>query len=1220
MKADGTSAYVLAILFALGPLLASEQVDSAPPHVRFHQLTVEDGMSQSSVHAMMQDRAGYMWFGTFIGLNRYDGYSFRKYMENDGLPPGQVAALLEDRDGRIWVGCGEGLAVIEQIDTASERIRGFPVGEGGIPDPSVTSLFEDRQGVIWVGTNRGLARYRPETDDFETITNDFNQPRHIIHPEVRHIFEDHGGRLLVGTRAGLTIISPERDRCTHIGTMPAHYRYRYPENLLQTVTNLEQQGAQLAAVKGDRADFQAKKSFHLQSKTQVLLVCQGEGLNGAMFDYGMLLQNDRVLWEADLYQSGHAGGIGKNRLQIALLELDAGDYELFYQTDDSHQSTAWNAIPPDRPHWWGIQAFAVPADEVRGVVNDLHFEGRTAVLEQPFILRMVEDRHQRLWLAVVGGLYRFDPEILSSDHTSMHGEYCYWSAGELKSRVSRDMVLDEDENLWLALDTGLGRFSAEDRYRHIDTRKNRADIGHDLEVVSLLVDRNNHLWVGGVEGGASLVENDGLFIEHHQDQPDRKPSLGDNRVYSLSAVNDDVIWIGTRGGVRAFHIPDRRYLPITGPEEQVKTLTSVALTSIHQDRRGGLWLGGSNYLARYPNRVKTSEGVASSVEIGVVEVIRPREVGAGYWNQVPEIMEDKDGTLWFATHGAGLIKLQYDGQGARRLTRFTAGAEARFSLPDHRIRGLYRDGQGRFWVGTFHSGLVLFNEADAGQSRRFVHDPQRPDSLSHNNISMIREDGFGRLWVATYGGGLNLKAPGEDRFLHFGKERGLPDEVVYGMLFDHYNSMWVSTNYGLARIALEGEPRVIRRFTHLDGLQSNEFNHGALAVVGRENFFFGGINGFNLLRPGPLATKGSPVSPFLTGISLFGEPHLGDQPPHRTKTLELGPDQNVISFQFTAADYLAPHRRRFRYQLLGVDHAPFTTAEPRSHQYAGLAPGTYRFEVFSVNPEGISSSHAAALRIFVRPPFYGTWWFRTLVIAILALVLSALIRLRLNGLEREKHYQQVLSANLIEAQEAERERIAAELHDSLGQNLLVINNEIQLKAHLTKEPADPDWLMRLSNLVRDAVEEVRHISYNLRPHQLDRLGLKRAVISVANQIAEVGGLEIALELDEVEGLLPAKSDIHVFRVVQEALNNVVRHADAGKVRLAMRVDDNRLTVVIEDDGVGFQAAEDQKFHGMGLKTMRERAKVLGGTLRFETQEQGGSRLLLFVPLDPRGVP
>jgi signal transduction histidine kinase len=218
--------------------------------------------------------------------------------------------------------------------------------------------------------------------------------------------------------------------------------------------------------------------------------------------------------------------------------------------------------------------------------------------------------------------------------------------------------------------------------------------------------------------------------------------------------------------------------------------------------------------------------------------------------------------------------------------------------------------------------------------------------------------------------------------------------------------------------------------------------------------------------------------------------------------------------------------------------------------------------------------------------------------------------------------QQEFSKKLIEQQESERKRLASELHDGLGQNLLVVKNEIQ--QFLNDTYVSKKDLHRVDSMMQESVESVREISSNLHPHHLERLGFCAAVEALTENISHASGLRIECSCDKLDHQMPKEIEIHVYRIIQEALSNIVRHASARNASVEIRKNPKSIDVVIHDDGHGFDTrefrGEQMQKHdgdlsrGFGLASMSERARIIGGTLTIESSTSSGTTIRLTLPV------
>ncbi|PSR52381.1 hypothetical protein AHMF7605_01995 [Adhaeribacter arboris] len=242
-----------------------------------------------------------------------------------------------------------------------------------------------------------------------------------------------------------------------------------------------------------------------------------------------------------------------------------------------------------------------------------------------------------------------------------------------------------------------------------------------------------------------------------------------------------------------------------------------------------------------------------------------------------------------------------------------------------------------------------------------------------------------------------------------------------------------------------------------------------------------------------------------------------------------------------------------------------------------------------------------------------------------AVVLSYALASKFNFYKLEKEQAQAqamqqaiaFSQELIQSQENERKRIAAELHDSVGQSLILMKNRILL---LKKRLDDPERLARhaddLTETVSHTISEIRTISYGLRPFQLDMLGLTQSINGLADEVAEGSGIDIRVKADSIDNLFPKEQEINVYRIVQECLNNIVKHSGATSAHVNIIRENGQIQLSVEDNGKGMNPANTQSApkSGFGLRGMQERLSILTGKLQIKSAEPQGTIIQITLPV------
>ena len=205
-----------------------------------------------------------------------------------------------------------------------------------------------------------------------------------------------------------------------------------------------------------------------------------------------------------------------------------------------------------------------------------------------------------------------------------------------------------------------------------------------------------------------------------------------------------------------------------------------------------------------------------------------------------------------------------------------------------------------------------------------------------------------------------------------------------------------------------------------------------------------------------------------------------------------------------------------------------------------------------------------------------------------------------------------LAGRLIASQEAERRRIARELHDDVSQKTALLMMDIELLAK--RCPQERDRFLELSDRAHEIAADLHNLSYELHPSKLESLGLLSALKALCRDIAQQGGVPIAFTHEEIPGGIDPTLSLCLYRITQEALHNVARHSRATDAHVRLAADAQHLTLHIADSGVGFDARTSAA--GLGLISMRERAALLRGEVVVDTAPGGGTRIDVRVPLLP----
>jgi len=225
-------------------------------------------------------------------------------------------------------------------------------------------------------------------------------------------------------------------------------------------------------------------------------------------------------------------------------------------------------------------------------------------------------------------------------------------------------------------------------------------------------------------------------------------------------------------------------------------------------------------------------------------------------------------------------------------------------------------------------------------------------------------------------------------------------------------------------------------------------------------------------------------------------------------------------------------------------------------------------------------------------------------------------KLELEKAKRESEESNYYASKLIELQENERSRIALELHDSIGQKLILIKNQLLSNIKKNKDSNLISSLTPISELTGDTIKEVRNITHNLRPQFLDQLGLKAAIEFMVEKISETSGIVFNIYVDEIDELFSDNDKINFFRIVQESINNIIKHSNASEAFIKIERCDELVCLEIKDNGIGFKDKQTNQVSGIGITGMKERAKKLDGNLLIFNNENSGTTIKMKYKIKP----
>lgn len=522
------------------------------------------------------------------------------------------------------------------------------------------------------------------------------------------------------------------------------------------------------------------------------------------------------------------------------------------------------------------------------------------------------------------------------------------------------------------------------------------------------------------------------------------------------------------------------------------------------------------------------------------------------------------------------------------------------------------DTKGDLWIGTVE-GLFRFDPKKESWTH-FKNKPNDSTSLPLNVIFSLCNDNLNKniLWIGTNGAGLVRFDRETGKCIQYDHRIGLPNNVIYGILPDKKNNLWLSTNKGLARF--NPATKDVKTFTVRDGLQSNEFNRYSYCQLHDGKLAFGGMNGLNIFDPEEIEEStfqphvnftgfriGNVDVPINSSGSAF-EGNFADG-----GTIRLDHTSNFITFTYASSDYTATDKIQYSYILEGQDQNWMPATKLNEATYTNLYPGTYHFKIKSTNSDGVWSPHSSTITVIIDPPWWGTWWFRSFAVLMVAIAIYGLYRYRL------REALKLLSL---------RNRIASDLHDEIGSTLSSISLYSEAAKQMMQGNKEAEKVLnRINSNTTEMMEAMSDIVWaiNSKNDQLDNVVNRMRSFAVQVSEARQFNLHFAENKDLPNMPLDMYERKNLYLIFKEAVNNAAKYSSCNNLWISFINKNNILEMKVKDDGKGFiyPPSDDSavKRGGNGLLNMQKRASDLGGTIMIHSKIDKGTEIILKIHLD-----
>ncbi|MBC7879510.1 MAG: GAF domain-containing protein [Anaerolineales bacterium] len=595
------------------------------------------------------------------------------------------------------------------------------------------------------------------------------------------------------------------------------------------------------------------------------------------------------------------------------------------------------------------------------------------------VLSIGEGKGGGLWVGTANGLNRF--EVAGKYFTRFQNSI--EDPNSLSGNTVYAIYQDRSGGLWIGTHKGLDRYDVHtNKFIHHQYQANIPNsLGHDV-VYSIYEDTGKVLWVGTYGGGLNKYNRQQDNFRYYRNNPNDPNTLSGNFVIPIIVDINGIVWIGTHGaGLNSFDPLTNQFTHYRHDSTNSQSISSDDILSLQIDHEGTLWIGTNRGLDKF-------DPATSTFIHHQPDQNDPNTISGPAFS----IYEDSDNNLWIGTNKS----LDIFNRNSQLFTHYGFDENDPNSFNGNQVNVIFEDTDHSLWVGTFDDGLKRIQPEKAGIIQ-YKNDSKDLTSLGNDSILSIYQDLDGTLWIGTAGGGLNRYNPETDSFTRFTEKEGLPNDVIYGILEDQANNLWLSTNFGLSRF--NTKTKIVRNFTASDGLQSNEFNQNAFAKDQNGNLYFGGISGLNIFLPEEIKDNPQPPRVVLTSITQDSNALNKDRTTEYLQDITLAWPQDEFEFEFAAFAYGQPSKNQYSYTLEGFDSNWKNIGNQRNGRYTNLPGGTYILRLRGSNSDGTWNQQGQSIKVTVIPPYWEMWWFRSLVAFVLVTAIAGGYRWRVKSVE-----------------------------------------------------------------------------------------------------------------------------------------------------------------------------------------------------------------------------
>lgn len=1136
----------------------------------FQHYGAEDGLPQHTVMDILQDKKGFMWFSTWNGLSRFDGYNFYTYKIQSGdkyhMRSNRLDFICEDKHGYIWVLPYDNEP--HRFDPRTEKFTGLrSLNEYKDLTFTATKIVTTDSGKVWLLSDKMGTVCIIDSDFNVELFNVENNK--ITGNKVYEVYEDSNLNTWILTDNGL----------------------------IQLIEN-------------------EKKTNNFFSEKEY-------SENRTMQSFYTAMETDGQIWFGS--DKGRIWIYNKKNGQFDLLETHINSNIQNIKTINENQLLITSSSD-------GFFIYHIPSKTLKkyGMTN-------LPEMKTNEIISCYIDRSKNIWFELNWmGVAKFDIE----NETLRHFEMKIESAISNVFPPNFFIFEDKDDRLWVhPRGGGFSMYNAEkDNLEPFYNEPSSPSWRFSNMMHAGFSDNQGNLWLSTRSHGLEkIIFSSDVF----------KTTIVDNDIHST--INNDIrsifedsnqnIWVSTKGGKVYIYDSGRNQLGYICTNGKIDYGTPIQGTSycIIEDDKKNIWLGtkGDGVYKLTPVQGTKTYNIAHYQH-------SPNDLYSLSNNSVYSIFQDKRKRIWIGTYGSGLNL--YD-EANERFINYKNNLKNYPSQFGSQIRIISADKYGNICVGTT-LGLIMFSsDFDAVNSieyKSYINIPSDDKSLGGNDIYDICTTLSGDTYIATFGGGVNKitavdKSGFPTEFTSYTTKDGLPADVTLTITEDNKGKLWVATEGNLTKF--DPERKSFETYSEINRLiEGQNFSEGSRSTSKSGKIYFGFSKGFLSFDPERITHNSFKPYVALTRFQIANKDvPVGENSPLTNniddlKYIKLNHKQNFISIEFVALDYIDPKRISYAYKLDGFDQDWIITNKQRTANYTNLSPDTYTFRVRSTNSDGIWMDNEHVLTIEITPSFWQTGWayflYFILIVGILYTILRTLfVFYRLRDKVKLEHEQTEMKT-----------RFFIDISHEIRTPLTMIVSPVENIMEDEKTPEETKSQLQL--VLKNANRMLRMINQVLDFRKIQKQKINIQETEIANFVAEVCSsfAKTAEEKDIRLNFINNAANERLWidrdsfeKLVFNLLSNAFKYTPTGKnieVVITNVRRENAISIQVKDEGKGmtkevlnklftrfasFNSDKSKPSTGIGLSIVKEVVDRHHAKIQVDSEVNQGSSFTVIIP-------